>query len=87
MSRNIRRLAATLGDGPNRPVARLGTIATVTAGAAADGNAAVTVTVRGSTIDAPYLASYSPVVDDLVMVLLVDNAPLILGGVIGLPDF
>lgn len=91
MSRNIRRLAATVNEKTAPPsaasVLRIGTIATVTAGAAADGFNAVTVTVRGSTIDAPYLDSYSPTLGDLVAVLLVDNAPLILGVVVGLPLF
>jgi hypothetical protein len=67
---------------------RLGTVATVTAGASLDGVAAVSVTVDGSTFPAPYLASYSsPTVADLVSVLLVNHAPLILGRVIGLPSF
>lgn len=66
---------------------RLGVIATVTAGAAADGNAAATVTVVGSTGPAPYLASYTPTVGDTVAVALVDGSPLILGHVIGLPAF
>jgi hypothetical protein len=60
-------------------------IATVTAGAAADGNAAVAVTVDGNDIPAPYLASYTPVVGHTVSVLLNGNSPLILGHVIGLP--
>lgn len=66
---------------------RLGTIATVTSGAAADGNAAASVTVKGSTTPAPYLSSYTPTVGHTVAVLLVNNSPLILGRVIGLPAF
>lgn len=67
---------------------RLGTVATVTAGASLDGVAAVTVNVNGSTFPAPYVAAYaSPTVGHLVAVLLVNHAPLILGHIVGLPSF
>lgn len=67
---------------------RLGTVTAVVAGGAADGNAAVTVNVNGSTVVAPYLAAYSsPTVGHNVEVLLVNGSPLILGRVIGLPSF
>lgn len=68
---------------------RVGIITAVTPGAAADGNDAVTVDVNGNSVPAPYLASYTPVVDpdNLVAVLLIGNSPLILGQIIGLPDF
>lgn len=83
-----RRLAATLaGPRPNRYTAANGTIASVTANAAADGNSAVTVTVLGSTIAAPYLESYTPTVGDMVRVEFTNGSPLILGAVIGLPSF
>lgn len=88
ISRRLRRLASTLSSKPGgKIITRLGTIASVTPGAAADGNAAVSVTVRGNTVPAPYLASYTPVHSDAVMVLLIDSSPLILGQVIGLPAF
>lgn len=88
----LRRLAATMANTESRArSARLalviGTVDSVTPGAAADGNAAVSVTVLGSMQQAAYLASYTPVADDMVAVLLTAGAPLVLGQVIGLPDF
>jgi hypothetical protein len=82
-----RRLARAMHQQHPGPTLRhrLGTIASVTAGAAADGSAAVSVTVDGNTIPAPYLASYTPTVSDVVSVLLVGTSPLILGKPIGLP--
>jgi hypothetical protein len=80
------RLARTLRTNTDVVIGhKLGTITTVTAGAAADGNAAVTVSVEGNSVPAPYLASYSPTVADVVSVLFVGNSPLILGKPIGLP--
>lgn len=83
----VRGFADTYTDDAGTLSMRLGTVATVTAGGAADGHAAVSVTVLGSTTPAPYLAAYTPTVGDLVAVLLVDGSPLILGHVIGLPSF
>lgn len=61
-------------------------ITTVTAGAAADGNALVTVTWRGQAVQAAYLASYTPVVAHNVIVLYQPpGGLLILGRVIGTP--
>ncbi len=61
-------------------------VATVTAGAAADGNAAVTVTWRGQAVKAAYLASYTPTVGHTVLVLYQPPGGLvILGRVIGTP--
>jgi len=61
-------------------------IATVTAGAAADGNALVTITWRGTTVQSAYLASYTPTVGHTVAVLYQPpGAPLILGRIIGTP--
>lgn len=86
LARSQRRLAGKMREASGSVLkVRLGTIAAVTAGAAADGNAAVTVTVTGNTIPAPYLASYTPTVGHTVVVVLVLNSPLILGRVIGLP--
>lgn len=63
-----------------------GTIAAVTAGAASDGNALASVTYRGTTTDAPYLASYTPVATHTVALLIQSNGSvLILGRVIGTP--
>lgn len=61
-------------------------IATVTAGAAADGNALTTITWRGTTVQAAYLASYTPTAGHTVAVLYQPpGAPLILGRIIGTP--
>lgn len=68
------------------PTMRLGTIKTVTAGAAADGNAAVVVTVNGNDMASAYNASYTPVVGHLVMVFLNDGAPAIGWHVVGIPS-
>lgn len=83
-----RQLALAIAPADALPTLRhkIGTVTSVTAGAAADGNAAVTVTIEGNAVPAPYLASYTtPTVNDVVSVLLVDNSPLILGKRIGLP--
>lgn len=59
----------------------------VSAGAAADGNAAVFLALTDVT-PAPYLASYAtPTAGDLVGVLFTNGAPLILGKIIGTPSF
>jgi hypothetical protein len=72
--------AATGGD------AFLATIGTVTAGAAADGNALVTVDWRAGTVEAAgYLSSYTPVVGHRVLCELVDNQLIITGRVVGYP--
>lgn len=61
-------------------------VATVTAGAAADGNALATVTWRGVAVPAAYLASYTPTVGHTVAVLYQPPGGLvILGRVIGTP--
>ncbi len=88
----LRRLATSVSDPERRAGSAplrmmLGTVTIVTPGAAADGHAAVTVSVGGSAQQSPYLASYTPTVTDLVAVLLSAGAPLILGQVIGLPSF
>lgn len=84
-----RRLAgALLAKVPPATVAYMnGTVASVTAGAAADGNAAVVVTVGDDGIPAPYLAAYTPVVGHMVRVQFVNGSPLIIGRVIGWPVF
>jgi hypothetical protein len=61
-------------------------IASVVAGAAADGNALVTVTWRGQAVQAAYLASYTPTVSHTVIVLYQPpGGLLILGRVLGTP--
>lgn len=88
----LRALAASVADKDGQAARAplrftLGTVASVAAGEALDGNAAVSVTIGGSTQQAPYLASYTPTDGDTVAVLLSAGAPLILGQVIGLPNF
>lgn len=63
-----------------------GTVTAVAAGAAADGNSLVTVSIFGGTQAMARLASYtSPTNGDVVIVDLVDGSPLIIGRVIGQP--
>lgn len=61
------------------------TVSTVTAGAAADGNALAVVTWRGVTQQAAYLATYTPTVGHVVAVAIQAGQLLILGRVIGTP--
>jgi hypothetical protein len=62
------------------------TVATVTPGAAADGNALVTVTWRGAAQQAAYLSSYTPTVSHVVAVVYQPpGGLLILGRIIGTP--
>lgn len=62
------------------------TVATVSAGAAADGNALVTLTWRGQSVKAAYLSSYTPVVAHIVAVVYQPpGGLLILGRIIGTP--
>ncbi|GAA2696562.1 hypothetical protein [Actinoplanes palleronii] len=61
-------------------------VASVSAGAAADGNALTTVTWRGTAIQAAYLASYTPTAGHTVAVLYQPpGGLLILGRIIGTP--
>lgn len=88
LRRSMRRLADRISPattGTHR--FKLATVDHVTAGAARDGHTAAFVRYGADVIPAPYLASYTPVAGHLVEVLLVDSSPLILGQVIGLPDF
>jgi hypothetical protein len=63
-----------------------GTIATVTAGAASDGNALVTVTWRGATVTANgYLSSYTPVAGNRVLCTYIGNQLIVLGRTVGAP--
>jgi hypothetical protein len=88
--RHTPRLAAEiLRDRPAQGAPSAGVeqavIAGVSAGAAADGSALVTVTWRGASTQAAYLASYSPTVGHVVAVVVQGGALLILGRVIGTP--
>lgn len=87
------RIARAMADQQSRrlatiPAAKLfrATVTTVTAAAASDGNALVTVTYRGTeTPVADYPDSYSPTVNDRVLCALVDGQPSILHHGIGYP--
>jgi len=84
------RLAAELQRDPRpqgAPVCWLeqATVTAVTAGGAADGSALCTVTWRGETHEAAYLASYTPVVGHVVAVVVQPPSLLVLGRVIGTP--
>lgn len=91
LSRGGQRLAAEQNRG--RPPQGVpyswpepGVIATVTAGAASDGNALVTVTYRGVTVEAAYPSTYTPVVAHVVNLLVTSTGGVfILGRFIGTP--
>jgi hypothetical protein len=85
----LRRLARTISNDTTPPETKLrvGTIQTVTAGAATDGNAAVTVKVDGTTVPAPYNLNYTPTVGHVVLVALIKGSPVIVCRVGGFPSF
>lgn len=87
LSRELKRVATSMHDRtPAVPLRmRIGTIASVTAGAAADGNSAVSVTIGGDVVASPYVSGYAPIVGHRVYVLINKGSPLIAGRVIGFP--
>lgn len=86
--RALRRLADNLDEKPAKSYRfERGTIDHVTAAAARDGHAAAFVAIGADIIPAPYLASYTPVAGHMVDVRFDDGSPLILGQIIGLPNF
>lgn len=90
ISRNIGRLSQALprGDLAGEIPAQwmdVGVIATVTAGAAADGNALVTVTWQGSTSACAYPSTYTPVVGHRVLLAIQPPQIVILCRLIGTP--
>jgi hypothetical protein len=94
MRRSARRrrvvadLALTLSPGRQSVMTmRFGTVTAVDAGAATDGADQATVTIRGNDVLASYLDTYTPTVDDVVAVVLVDGSPFILGKRVGTPTF
>lgn len=93
---SLRRLTGRLQQNAEaRPDFRLilGTVtdtsqaATSLPGRAGNPVAGISVLVNGSTIVAPYLASYTPVINDLVWVVLIDKSPAVLGKPTGFPTF
>lgn len=91
LGKGARRLAAEQGrDRPPQGAPyswpEPGVIAAVTAGAAADGNALVTVTYRGITTAAAYPSTYTPNVGHVVNLLVCSTGSVvILGRFIGTP--
>lgn len=81
------RLADQLAALAGTPGVRMepAVILTVAAGAAADGNALVTVTWRGTDIAAPYPSTYTPVVGHTVLLLVAPPQVVIIGRYIGTP--
>lgn len=86
LSRALRRFAGVVQPVKAGVVWRNCTVTVAAAGASLDGAAAVTVSDGVNSFMAPYLASYTPVVGDLVSVRFIDGSPLIEGHVIGLPN-
>lgn len=75
-----RLLSATSTESPFA----VGKVTAVAAGAAADGNALVTVSYRGASLNATYNSSYTPAVGHIVF--MARTQPLfILGRVVGTP--
>ena len=91
MANSVSKLAAEIlrgkpPQGAPSAWAEPATVAAVTAAGAADGNALVTLTWRGQSVQAAYLSSYTPVVGHTVAVLYQPpGAPLILGRIVGTP--
>lgn len=75
---------AEIGDGPALRMEQ-GTIVTVAAGAAGDGNALVTVSWRGTNVRCPYPSTYSPVVGHVVLLLIDPPQVVIAARLIGTP--
>lgn len=67
---------------------RTGTVGASTH-AAADGAAAVTVSIRGTLVPTPWLAAYTvtspPQQGDHVAIELIDGSPVIIGRIVGTP--
>lgn len=84
-ARRFANEAMRAGQPVGFPPAFAATVMTVTAGAAQDGNALVTVSYRGATFAAAYSASYTPVVGHVVKVTVVRNQPIIDFRIIGTP--
>lgn len=71
---------------------QFGTVTTATAGAAADGGTAVTVTLDSGTVQSigyvvPYDSTFAPKLGDRVLVLTTGRYPIIVGKLAGLPTY
>lgn len=79
-------VAGRRGPGPVTPGRFLpGVVTAVTAGAAADGNALVTVNCDGTITAAAYNAAYTPVVGHVVLLAVQGASRTILCRVVGTP--
>ena len=67
------------------PAWAVGTVTAVTAGAATDGNALVTVTYQGTQVKAAYGAHYTPVVGHVVLMARTGPQLAIVCRLIGTP--
>lgn len=82
------RLADTLAALAGETGVRMepATIITVAAGAAADGNALVTVSWRGTDVACPYPSTYTPVVGHRVLLLVATPQLVIIARLVGTPS-
>lgn len=62
-----------------------GQVIAVSAGAAKDGNALVTVAWRGASVNVPYPSSYSPAVGHVVLLLIQPPQVVLIARLIGTP--
>ena len=86
MPQGAARLAEIIAT-PGAPGLRMeqGTVVTVAAGAAADGNALVTVSWRGTNVACPYPSTYSPAVGHVVLLLIDPPRVVIAAQLVGTP--
>ncbi len=90
LTRAQRRQANELRDlaragSPHRAAYAPAQVTAVATGAAADGNALVSVDWRGTVIEVAYLSSYSPAVGHTVLLLVQGSQVVIVGRLIGTP--
>jgi hypothetical protein len=88
--REIRRAAAELlrdrpPQGAPASWVEQAEVVDVTAAAASDGNALLTVEWRGTEVDAAYCAGYTPNIGDTVLVVVQPPSLLVIDQVIGTP--
>ena len=79
-------LIADAASGPDLLRMEQGTIVSVAAGAAADGNALVTVSWRGTSVACPYPSTYTPGAGHVVLLLVAIPRLVIIARLIGTPS-
>lgn len=67
---------------PNLPLAQ---VTAVTAGGGTDGNSLVTVSYNGASLALPHLAQYTPVVNDVVVLIRAGGQWIAAGKAVGFP--